>query len=411
MSQIYNNMVKIDDISKIGIGTYRMNTNDLENNKILQYAIDSGINLIDTASNYNFGTSEVLIGNTINKQNRDSVFIVSKAGYIQGQDIEKVRNNNLNHIELNENFLFSIDPDFISFQLDNSLTRLNTDYVDCYLLHNPEYYYEKNISREDLKNKLFNSFILLERKVKDRKIRYYGISSNILNSLPLKDILDSLGQFPHFKFLQFPYNIVERNLLFQLDNEATVTISQLKEKGLYILSNRPLNTTYENKVLRLKDYPSEDMDFVGSQEEKLFDSFKSIITERLLSIQADTTLENYYPINFFIENRKNIGNEEAINKAIYSYLLPFLDALELKNEKTIKLLNDLKNYWITFSKKNNQDRLSNLKDKLYTDGILNKNDNRDFSLILAENYINSGVDTVLMGLTKKVYIDNIKSIL
>lgn len=404
-------MVKIDDISKIGIGTYRMGANDLENNKTLQYAIDSGINLIDTASNYNFGTSEILIGNTIDKQIRNAVFIVSKAGYIQGQDIEKVKNNNLKHIELNENFLFSIDPDFISFQLENSLTRLNTDYIDCYLLHNPEYYYEQNISREDLTNRLFNSFLLLEQKVKEGKIRYYGISSNVFNSLPLKDILDSLGQFPHFKFLQFPYNIVERNLLFRLENEATVTISQLKEKGLYILSNRPLNTTYENKVLRLKDYPNENMDFISSQEQELFDLFKSIITERLLSMQADTMLENYYPINFFIENRRNIGNEEAVNKAIHSYLIPFLHALELKNENTIKLLNDLRNYWIIFSKNNNQDRLNNLKDKLYTEGILSKNDKRDFSLILAENYLNSGVDTVLMGLTKKEYIDRIKNIL
>ncbi|MBT2623630.1 aldo/keto reductase [Chryseobacterium sp. ISL-6] len=404
-------MVKIDDISKIGIGTYRMSANDLENNKTLQYAIDSGINLIDTASNYNFGTSEILIGNTIDKQIRNAVFIVSKAGYIQGQDIEKVKNNNLKHIELNENFLFSIDPDFISFQLENSLTRLNTDYIDCYLLHNPEYYFEKNISREDLKNMLFDSFLLLEQKVKKGKIRYYGISSNVFNSLPLKDILDSLGQFPHFKFLQFPYNIVERNLLFQLDNAATVTISQLKEKGLYILSNRPLNTTYENKVLRLIDFPNENMDFISNQEQELFDLFKSIITERLLSMQADATLENYYPINFFIENRLNIGNEEAINKAIYSYLVPFLDAVELKNEKTVKLLNDLRNYWIVFSKNNNQDRLNNLKDKLYTEGILSKSDNRDFSLILAENYLNSGVDTVLMGLTKNEYIDSIKNIL
>ncbi|WP_165790491.1 aldo/keto reductase [Chryseobacterium sp. MYb7] len=404
-------MVKIDDISKIGLGTYRMSTNDLENINVLQYAIDSGINLIDTASSYNSGTSELLIGNSINEIARSSIFIVSKAGYIQGEDIDRIRKNNLKHIEVNESLLFSIDPDFVSFQVDNSLKRLNTDYIDCYLLHNPEYYYQKNVSKEELKHKLFNSFLLLEEKVKEGKIRYYGISSNILSSLPLKSILDALGQFPHFKFLQFPYNIVERNLFFQLDNEVTVTISQLKEKGLYILSNRPLNTTYENKVLRLVDYAAGNINLIEDQENTLFDSFTEIIKQRLSNMQEDTSLENYYPISFFIENRKHIGNDEAINKAIHSYLLPFLDAIGLRNEETIKILSELQNYWIEFSKSNNQDRLNTLKSNLYKEGILNRNDTRDFSLILAENYINSGVDTVLMGLRRKDYVDKIKSII
>lgn len=404
-------MVKIEDISKIGLGTYRMGTNDLENIKVLQYAIDAGINLIDTASSYNSGTSELLIGNSINEITRTSIFIVSKAGYIQGEDIDRIRENNLEHIEVNESLLFSIDPDFVSFQIDNSLKRLNTDYIDCYLLHNPEYYYQKNVSKEELKHKLFNSFLLLEEKVRQGKIRYYGISSNILSSLPLKGILDALEQFPHFKFLQFPYNIIERNFFFHVDNEVIVTISQLKEKGLYILSNRPLNTIYENKVLRLKDYPIENIKFIEDQENILFDSFTDTIRQRLSSMQEDPSLDSYYPINFFIENRKNIGNDESIDEAIHSYLLPFLDALGLRNEETIKILRKLRNYWIEFSKSNNQDRLNNLKLNLYKEGILDRNDTRDFSLILAENYINSGIDTVLMGLRKKDYIDKIKSII
>lgn len=71
----------------------------------------------------------------------------------------------------------------------------------------------------------------------------------------------------------------------------------------------------------------------------------------------------------------------------------------------------MRNYWIIFSKYDNQNRLDNLKDKLYNEKKIIKNDNRDFSLTLAEKYIEKGIDTVLMGLTKKNYIDKIKSIL
>ncbi|MFL0139786.1 aldo/keto reductase, partial [Tenacibaculum maritimum] len=72
---------------KIGIGTYKMSINNIEHVESLIYAINEGVNLIDTASNYLFGDSEKLIGKTIDQIDREKVFIISKAGYIQGSDI------------------------------------------------------------------------------------------------------------------------------------------------------------------------------------------------------------------------------------------------------------------------------------------------------------------------------------
>ena len=140
-------------------------------------------------------------------------------------------------------------------------------------------------------------------------------------------------------------------------------------------------------------------------------TFGAKIKQRLSDIKEDTMLEKYYPIHFFIENRKMIANQEAIDKSINILLIPFLEAIGLKNEKMFQILRDLRNYWIIFSKYDNQNRLDNLKDKLYNEKKIIKNDNRDFSLTLAEKYIEKGIDTVLMGLTKKNYIDKIKSIL
>lgn len=401
-------MLNINEISKIGIGTYRMSIDNSENYEAIIYAIESGINIIDTASNYYLGKSELLIGDSISKQIRNSVFIISKAGYIQGDDINKIKNSSIPFIQLSEESLFSIEPDFISLQLENSLRRMKLDYIDCYLLHNPEYYYK--ISKKDATKTIFDSFSLLEKKVQEGKIRYYGISSNTLSSLPLKNILESLDQYPNFKFLQFPYNIIERNSNFQLDNFNNISISELKNKGLIILSNRPLNTIYEDKVLRLVDYNVENIHSIEKQEQTIFNSFKSTIKERLIEIGEDSSLENYYPINFFIENRKNIANQAAISESIDSYLYPFLQALQFENNDIFENLNKLKNFWLIFSQYNNQIRLNTLKDKLYDEGILT-NDQRELSLVLAENYLNAGIDSVLMGLRKKIYIDKIKPIL
>ncbi|CAI9679618.1 MULTISPECIES: aldo/keto reductase [Elizabethkingia] len=403
-------MLNINEISKIGIGTYRMNIDNSQNYEAINYAIESGINIIDTASNYCLGKSELLIGYSISKQIRNSVFIISKAGYIQGDDINKIKNSHIPFIKLSEESLYSIEPDFISLQLENSLKRMKLDYIDCYLIHNPEYYYKNKISKEDVKKTIFDSFSLLEEKVKEGKIRYYGISSNTLSSLPLKNILESLDQYPNFKFLQFPYNILERNSNFQLDNFNNISISELKNKGLIILSNRPLNTIYEDKVLRLVDYHVENIHSIEKQEQTIFNSFKSTIKERLIEIGEDSSLENYYPINFFIENRKNIANQAAISESIDSYLYPFLQALQIENNDIFENLNKLKNFWLIFSQYNNQIRLNTLKDKLYDEGILT-NDQRELSLVLAENYLNAGIDSVLMGLRKKKYIDKIKPIL
>lgn len=403
-------MVKINELSKIGIGTYRMSVDDLESENAIRYSILSGINIIDTASNYNFGKSELLIGKIIDENIRDSVFIVSKAGYIQGDDINDVRKKKLNHIEINENFFYSIESDFISFQLEKSLKRLNTNYIDCYLLHNPEYCYEK-LSKEQSKNILFNSFSLLEQKVKEKKIRYYGISSNSLNLLPLKDILETLERYPHLKVLQFPYNIIEQNSLFKVDEFQNISIQQLKNKGFTILSNRPLNTIYDNKVLRLVDNPIENIDYIEKQEDVLFSSLKSTISKRLIEMGEEAILENYYPINFFIENRKVIANQEAIDKSISAYLIPFLDALALNNKEIIDTLKSLRNYWINFSLNENQKRLDIVKNKLYAEGVLEKNNEQDLSAILAEKYTEDGINVVLMGLTKERYVDKIKSIL
>lgn len=405
-------MIKINEISNIGIGAYRMEDTP-EYYKTLKYAIDSGINIIDSASNYNFGNSEKLIGQTITSDIREKVFIISKVGYIQGNDIKLVKEiDNLSLIEFSENFYYSLDPKFISFQLKQSLKRLNTEYIDCYLLHNPEYYFNKGYNKEQIKDIIFASFSLLEREVEKGKIRFYGISCNDFNKIPIIEILESIENFPAFKFVQFPFNIVENNLSDYNVESCNLTIKKLKEYGLFTLSNRPLNTVYQGKTLRLTDMPSQDIESINQKEEMLFDSFQNTIKESLVQLGEDTDLENYYPIFFFVENRKNIANVEAIDKAIYEYLLPFLDALNLRNAETTKLITELRNYWIIYTQWSNQERLNILKQDMIKEHKMSATDKRDFSHILADYYLNKeGVDCVLMGLRKTDYVDKVKSLL
>jgi len=130
----YRKLGKTDlDISVIGLGTMTwglQNTQD-EGFEQMDYAIEQGINFFDTAEMYaippskeTFGTTETIIGNWFaSRACRDKVILASK---ITGPGLSWVRNN--------ENV---INKKNIHLALEDSLKRLQTDYIDLYQLHWP----------------------------------------------------------------------------------------------------------------------------------------------------------------------------------------------------------------------------------------------------------------------------------
>ena len=90
-------MIKIEEISKIGLGTYRMSSDNKGYIEVIKYAIDSGINLIDTAVGYGYGKSEQLIGQSIDSETRNSIFIVSKTGYSNEEEVAEFNQKDSNN--------------------------------------------------------------------------------------------------------------------------------------------------------------------------------------------------------------------------------------------------------------------------------------------------------------------------
>lgn len=79
-------------ISQAGFGGYRIDQGNIRHDAALRAAIRGGINLIDTSANYGDGGSEALIGHVLATEierggiTRASLFVVSKAGYLQGRN-------------------------------------------------------------------------------------------------------------------------------------------------------------------------------------------------------------------------------------------------------------------------------------------------------------------------------------
>jgi len=114
--------------------------------KAIEAAIDNGINCIDTAPAYGAGHADELIGSII-KGRRDKIIIASKCGL----DIENGYRHNLK-------------PDFITYDLEQSLKRLETDYIDLYQIHWP-----------DPEVRIEDSMRSLMKAKESGKIRYIGI--------------------------------------------------------------------------------------------------------------------------------------------------------------------------------------------------------------------------------------------
>lgn len=124
--------------------------------KMLKRAFDLGINFFETADVYGKGRSEKLIGEAFKDMNRDEIIYSTKWGY----DIYNA--TQIGHNELPQKH----DPYFMKYALEQSMSRLQTDFVDVYSLHNPKI----NAVRDD---SLFDS---LDRIREEGKIGSYGVA-------------------------------------------------------------------------------------------------------------------------------------------------------------------------------------------------------------------------------------------
>jgi aryl-alcohol dehydrogenase-like predicted oxidoreductase len=173
-------------VSKLCLGTMVgfTETNYSEVKKIIDYAIDSGINFIDTADCY--GPSEETVGKALFEVGkRNKVVLATKFGWYMGQGPNDY-GASLKHIIEN---------------CEASLKRLKTDYIDLYIIH----VVDPNTPMEE-------TLYALNKLIKDGKVRYIGTSKHP-TYLILEGIFTSKKYgWPQFISEQPPYNILDRSI-------------------------------------------------------------------------------------------------------------------------------------------------------------------------------------------------------
>jgi aryl-alcohol dehydrogenase-like predicted oxidoreductase len=292
--------------SQAGFGGYRISSGVSHHEKALRTAICSGINLIDTSANYADGGSETLVGQVLEdltaggEVKRQQVIVISKVGYLQGENFALSQQRKSEGrafedlVEYGQGLEHCIHPEFVEDQLTRSLARLKLETLDGYLLHNPEYYLgwaSKNglslkSAREEYYRRIRAAFEHLEKEVEKGRIRHYGISSNTFVSAAADpeltcletvwEIAEAVSADHHFGFVQMPFNLLEPAAVLENNQPGGKSaLSFAAQKGLGVLTNRPLNAFAAGRLLRLADLPQTQRNDTNEVIEKIRQLAKS----------------------------------------------------------------------------------------------------------------------------------------
>lgn len=193
------------DASKPGSHVWALNEEHTQ--PFLRQALDLGINFFDTANVYSAGESENVLGRFLKANvRREAVVIATK----------------LNGVMRNEPNGKGLSRKEIFFELDESLRRLRTDYVDLYQIH-----------RWDYETPIEETLEALHDVVKSGKVRYIGASSMYSWQFTKALYLADLHGWTRFVSMQNHYNLIYRE-------EEREMIPLCQSEGIGVIPWSPL---------------------------------------------------------------------------------------------------------------------------------------------------------------------------
>lgn len=215
-----------------------------ETNTIVKHALDLGINFFDTANCYSHGTSEEYLGRAIkNNTSRDKVVLASKVYFNDG----------------------ALSREAIDREIDGTLRRLGTDYLDLYIIH-----------RFDYVTPLEETMDALDKLVKAGKVRALGASAMYGYQFYNLQLCARDNGFTPFVSMQNHYN-----LLYREDERELIPVC--KQFGVSLTPYSPLAA---GRLCRTEWHTGSKRSMTDSMAACKYDSTESIDHEISLRVAA-----------------------------------------------------------------------------------------------------------------------------
>jgi aryl-alcohol dehydrogenase-like predicted oxidoreductase len=246
----YRKLGKTDlDISLIGLGTmtWGWQNTQAEGFEQMDYALDQGVNFFDTAEMYaippseeRYGTTETIIGNWFESRgNREKVILASK---IAGPGLPWIRDGKS-----------VINKPNILQAVEDSLTRLKTDYIDLYQLHWPNrgsYHFGKlwdfapDFNAQAEEDNFLEVLHTFQKLISEGKIRHIGLSNETAWGMNKWLQIAKDNNLPRMASIQNEYSLLCRNFepdLSEISSQEDCGLLAWSPLARGILSGKYLN--------------------------------------------------------------------------------------------------------------------------------------------------------------------------
>jgi aryl-alcohol dehydrogenase-like predicted oxidoreductase len=242
------------NVSLICLGTMSFGEQNTEKDahEQLTFALDHGVNFIDTAEMYAIppkestqGLTEKYIGSWVKKNlNRDKYIIATK---VAGPGMEYIRGGT------------NLSKEHVTQAIDASLKRLNTDYIDLYQVHWPErksnYFGQLGYTQsEDIGIAIEETLSALHDAIKAGKIRYVGISNETPWGVHEYLKLSESKSLPKIQTIQNPYSLLNRIYevgLAEMSYRENIGLLAYSPLGFGVLTGKYLNAMPDKSRLGL----------------------------------------------------------------------------------------------------------------------------------------------------------------
>ncbi len=261
-------------LSSIGIGTYLGDPTaafDSLYREAVADALESGINVIDTAVNYRHQRSERAIGEALGeaisagKVQRNEILIATKGSFLNFDGAEPADASEYFQRTLIDAGLFRpeevvagchvMTPKYLENQIEVSRRNLGVETLDLYYLHNPETQLS-HVARQEFERRMRAAFAALEKAASEVKIRRYGtatwngyrVKPDSPEALSLPDLLrlaqEVGGEAHHFQAIQLPYNLAMPEAVSvptqRVNGKAVPVLQVAREQDILVFASASL---------------------------------------------------------------------------------------------------------------------------------------------------------------------------